>query len=254
MIDLTGKRALVSGAASGIGRAAAVRLAECGADVAGIDVDSAGLESLSNELDNASGRVHVAVVDVAVEDEVSTAVAEVHSQWGGIDIAVINAAVFLNGEDASVHQIDSAVWNRTLSTNLTGAFHLAKHTLALMVEQGSGSVILTGSPTGMLGVSPTFSAYSASKGGVHGLMRVLAVDYAPLGIRVNCVIPGFTDTAATKFIIEDDEAREGLLSIIPIGRPGTAREVSAVIAFLASDEASYVTGAFYHVDGGITAV
>lgn len=254
MIDLTGKRAIVSGAASGIGRAAAIRLAECGADVAGIDVDTEGLGDLQADLEGHPGRVHVASVDVADESQVSGVVAALSSQWGGLDIAVINAAVFLNGEDAPAHLLDAAVWNRTIAVNLTGAFLLAKHALAPMVAQGAGSVILIGSPTGMLGVSPTFDAYSASKGGVHGLMRVLAADYAPLGVRVNCVVPGFTDTASTAFIMENDDDREALVATIPLRRPGTPREVSAAIAFLACDEASYVTGSFYHVDGGITAI
>lgn len=254
MIDLTGKRAIVSGAASGIGRAAAVRLATCGADVVGVDLDETGLDSLSGELSAMPVRVHTSVVDVTDEESVRVAVDHVRSEWGGLDIAVINAAVFLNGQDAPAHQLESEVWNKTIAVNLTGAFHLAKHALAVMVENGSGSVILTGSPTGMLGVSPTFDAYSASKGGIHGLMRVLAADYAPLGIRVNCVVPGFTDTASTAFIMNDDEAREALVATIPLGRPGTAWEVSAAVAFLASDEASYVTGSFCHVDGGITAV
>ncbi len=254
MIDLTGKRAVVSGAASGIGRAAAIRLAECGADVAGLDIDGAGLESLEQELKQNQRGSRTLVVNITEEAEVASAITELTAAWGGLDIAVINAAVFLNGEDAPAHLLDSSVWDRTLAVNLTGAFLLAKYALGAMVENGSGSVILTGSPTGMLGVSPTFDAYSASKGGIHGLMRVMAADYAPLGIRVNCVIPGFTDTAATAFIMDNDADREALVATIPIGRPGTAREVSAAIAFLACDEASYVTGSFYHVDGRITAV
>jgi NAD(P)-dependent dehydrogenase (short-subunit alcohol dehydrogenase family) len=106
----------------------------------------------------------------------------------------------------------------------------------------------------MLGVSPTFDAYSSSKGGVHALMRVMARDYASDGIRVNAVIPGFTDTPSTGFIMADDEAREELLEVIPAGRPGRPEEVATVMAFLASDDTPYVTGSFYHCDGGITAV
>lgn len=251
---LPGKRALISGAASGIGAAAARVFADEGARVGLLDINRGALDRVADDIRQAGGEALVLVADVSEESEVSAAVATAVAEWGGLDAAVANAAVFLNGEDAPVHALDLAVWRRTIDINLTGAFLVAKYATRAMMDSGGGSVVFTGSATGMLGVSPGFDAYSASKGGIHGLMRVMAVDYAPHMIRVNAVIPGFTDTPSTAFIMGDDEERERLLNVIPIARPGKASEVAQVMAFLASDKTPYVTGSFYHCDGGITAV
>jgi NAD(P)-dependent dehydrogenase (short-subunit alcohol dehydrogenase family) len=151
------------------------------------------------------------------------------------------------------HELEAAVWRRTVDVNLTGAFLTCKHALRAMLAQGGGgSLVLTGSPTGLLGCAPGFSAYSASKAGVHGLMRVLAADYAGEGIRVNAVVPGFTDTPLVVGIDPEDRVR--LLASIPLGRQGAAEEVASMMVFLASDESRYCTGGFYMVDGGLTSV
>jgi len=251
---LSRKRVVISGAASGIGAAAAQLFAEEGARVGLLDINREGLDQVADEVRHAGGEPLVLAASVLEESEVSAAFASVVAEWGGLDAAVANAAVFLNGQDAPVHKLDLAVWQRTIDVNLTGAFLVAKYATRAMMESGGGSIVFTGSATGMLGVSPGFDAYSASKGGIHALMRVMAVDYAPYLIRVNAVIPGFTDTPSTAFLMSDDEAREKLLNVIPMDRPGKAAEVAQVMAFLASDRTSYVTGSFYHCDGGITAV
>lgn len=251
---LEGKRAIVSGAGSGIGRATAIKFADEGAKVGLLEINIEAVEQVEKEITERGGEALALPTDVTDEQQVAHAVEVVTDAWGGLDVVVCNAAVFLNGQDAPVHELDLEVWNRTIGTNLTGAFLVAKHGVRALRAGSGGSVIFTGSPTGMLGVSPTFDAYSASKGGVHGLMRVMAADYGREGIRVNAVVPGFTDTPSTAFIMADEEAQEGLLGVIPMGRPGRAEEVAAVMAFLASDEVPYVTGAFYHTDGGITAV
>ncbi len=251
---LDGKRAVISGAAKGIGAAAAGCFAREGARVALLDVDAAGLSKVAGSITDSGGEALILECDVSEEDQVASAMAKVTEAWGGLDAAVANAAIFLNGEDAPAHELELSVWRRTIDVNLTGAFLVAKHATKAMLVTGGGSIIFTGSATGMLGVSPGFDAYSASKGGVHGLMRVMAADYAPHGIRVNAVIPGFTDTPSTAFLMTDDDAREGLLNVIPMARPGRASEVAEVMAFLASDRTPYVTGSFYHCDGGITAV
>lgn len=123
-----------------------------------------------------------------------------------------------------------------------------------MLATGEASLILTGSPTGVAGVAPGFDAYSASKAGVHGLMRVLAADYAGDGIRVNAVIPGCTVTPLVENLTIDPPALASVIGRVPLGRQGTADEVAAMMVFLASDEARYATGAFFTVDGGMTAV
>lgn len=254
MQSLKDKYAIISGAASGIGRATAARFAAEGAAVVLLDVDEEGTRRLAAEINGKGGRALPIMTDVSNEQQVADAVSKAYETWGALTTVVCNAAVLLHDGDAPVHELELEVWERTIATNLTGAFLVAKHGVRALLECGGGSVIFSGSPTGMLGVSPGLDAYSASKGGVHGLMRVMAVDYAQTGIRVNAVVPGFTETPQTAFIRDDEGAMKSLLNVIPLGRPGKAEEVAAVMTFLASDEASYVTGAYFHVDGGITAI
>lgn len=250
---LAGKRAFVTGAGSGIGKAIALRFVLEGAQVALIDVDGQALHHVSSEAGGPEWAIAVRA-DVTSESEVKSAVVSAVAAFGGMDIVVANAGVQLFGQDAPAHELDIDVWRRTLDVNLTGAFLTCKHGIAALLDERQGSVILTGSPTGLVGRGRGFTAYSASKAGVHGLMRVLAGDYAARGIRVNAVIPGFTRTGLVGEILNDAERYQTLLSEIPLQRPGEGEDVSSVAAFLASDEAAYVTGAFYTVDGGLTAV
>jgi NAD(P)-dependent dehydrogenase (short-subunit alcohol dehydrogenase family) len=231
-----GKRAVVSGAAQGIGRATAERLVAEGAQVGLLDIEPADGVDL--------------VADVCDE----RAVAAAFERFGGpVDVVVANAGIQLT-EDAPAHELDLATWQRTLDVNLTGMFLVAKHGIRAMTPGGGGAVVFTGSPTGSYGMAPGLDAYSASKGGVHGLIRVMAADYARAGIRVNGVHPGFTETSMNSALLEDEEAVRELSARIPLGRAAKPEEVAAVIAFLASDEASYVTGAVWAVDGGWSAV
>jgi NAD(P)-dependent dehydrogenase (short-subunit alcohol dehydrogenase family) len=191
---------------------------------------------------------------VTDEVQVAAAVARAVGAWGGLDTVVANAAVQLFGQDDRADRLDAAVWRKTIDINLTGIFLACKHGIGAILASGGGSVVITGSPTGLYGLAPGFDAYSASKAGTLGLMRVMANDYAREGVRVNAVIPGFTDTPLVRAIIEDNEEVRRIVSTIPMGRPGRAEEVAAVMVFLASDEASYVTGASFAVDGGMTAI
>ena len=159
----------------------------------------------------------------------------------------------LFGADAPAGDLDLAVWRRTLDINLTGTFLTVKYAVRSMTGHG-GSVILTGSPTGITGGGRGFTAYSASKAGIHGLARVVAADYATAGIRVNVVVPGYTETPLVRAIAEDSDARSALLSTVPLGRAGTPQDVDGIMVFLASDESAYATGALFIVDGGATAV
>jgi NAD(P)-dependent dehydrogenase (short-subunit alcohol dehydrogenase family) len=240
---LSGKRAVITGAASGIGRAVAARFAAEGALVAGVDVAAC----------TAPG-VLALLADVSVEDEVAAAFEAATDAFDGLDIVVVNAGVQLFGLDSRVHELSVEAWDRTHAVNLRGAFLTAKHGVRALLANGGGSVICTGSPTGLYGHAATFTAYSASKAGVHGLARVIAAGYAKQGIRCNVVVPGLTATPLVSDILDDVDETSRTVAAVPMDRPGRPEEVAAVITFLASDEASYVTGALYTVDGGQTAI
>ena len=186
------------------------------------------------------------------EDQVAAAVERAVAEWGGLDVVVANAGVQLAGQDDRADRLSLEVWQRTIDINLTGVFLTCKHGLRALLATGGGSVVCTCSPTGQYGVAPGYDAYSSSKAGVYGLVRVMAADYAAEGIRVNGVIPGYTHTPMTNWVTPADA--ETLLRGIPLGRAGEPEEVAAVMAFLASDQAPYVTGAVWAADGGMTAV
>jgi NAD(P)-dependent dehydrogenase (short-subunit alcohol dehydrogenase family) len=249
-VRFAGRRALVTGAAHGIGRATAERLAREGARVAVVDIDGAAAQSAAAQL----GEHALALTaDVAEEDALAAAVRAAVEAYGGLDVVVANAATQLYGRDARADRLDHATWQRTLDVNLTGAFLTAKHGAKALLAAGGGAIVCTGSPAGHYGIAAGLDAYSASKAGVYGLVRVMAMDYAADGIRVNVVFPGITVTPMNRWWLDDPDERARTEASIPLGRAATPEEIAAVIAFLASDEASYVTGAAWTVDGGLTA-
>jgi NAD(P)-dependent dehydrogenase (short-subunit alcohol dehydrogenase family) len=245
---LEGKRCIVTGAGAGMGRAAALKFTAEGARVGLIDLDEEALARVAAEVGD-SGVVLQA--DVRDEEQVAAAVRGAVAAFGGLDVVLANAGVQLAGEDDRADRLDLAVWQRTIDINLTGIFLACKHGIGALLESGGGAVVCTCSPTGLFGCAPGYDAYSASKGGVAGLVRVLAADYAPQ-VRVNGVVPGYTDTPMTNWVTPEEH--EALLQTIPMRRAGRADEVAAVMAFLASDEASYTTGAIWAADGGMTAI
>jgi NAD(P)-dependent dehydrogenase (short-subunit alcohol dehydrogenase family)/DNA-binding FadR family transcriptional regulator len=251
---LEGRRAIVTGGGSGIGRAVAIRLAEDGAAVGVLDINIDAAQQVARRISD-SGRKSVALrVDVSAEEQVVNAVNQVTGEFGGLDIVIANAGVMLFGRDTVATELDLETWRTNIDVNLTGMFLTCKHGLRALLRNGGGSVVITGSPTGVLGCAPTYTAYSTSKAGTFGLMRILAADYVKHNIRVNAVMPGSTNSPLITTLLEDPGKRAEFLGKIPMGRAAEPREIANVIAFLASDEASFVTGAAWFADGGHSAI
>lgn len=249
---LQGRRALVTGAASGIGRASAVRLAGEGARVALLDVSETGLAETAQAI---GGAALVLPTDVSEESSVVAATRAVEHELGGLDVVLANAGIeLIDDGDARVDELELSAWQRTIDVNLTGVFLTCKHAIKLLLKGGGGSIICTASPASFYAAAPREHAYTASKGGIASLVRIMAADYASDRIRVNGVVPGFTNTPLNAPVLRDAAAVAEIVKTIPLGRAAEPEEVANVVLFLASDEAAYVTGAFFTVDGGMTAL
>jgi NAD(P)-dependent dehydrogenase (short-subunit alcohol dehydrogenase family) len=244
---LDGKTALITGAGSGIGRQVGLRFAAEGARVVFTDRDLDAARAAAAEAPEALGLE----MDIADEASVEAAFAALQGRDLQLDVVVANAGVQLFGQDAEVADLELDVWQRTIAVNLTGTFLTLKHGVRALLERG-GSIILTGSPTGVNGEGKTFTAYSSSKAGMHGMGRAVAAAYATRGIRVNTVVPGYTETPLVTAISGSPTDRADIVSRIPMGRPGRPEDVEGIMVYLASDESAYATGAIFTVDGGMT--
>lgn len=253
MALLEGKVAIITGAASGIGAAAARRFAAEGANVALLDVAAAGLASLEQEI--GAARSLVSVVDVADEEAVRSAVGATLERFGRLDVALLNVGVA--GLMAPIAQTPLAAFEQTLRINVCGAFNGLRHILPEMARRGGGSIVLTASTAGFRAGAPGRYGYVVSKHAVVGLMRAAAAEGARSGVRVNSVSPGGVDTPMTNSlatIVGEQKAREALEAFertIPLGRIAQPQEIADALLFFASDLSRYCTGTNLMVDGGL---
>ena len=251
---LKDKVSIITGGGAGIGRAIAMGYAREGARVVVADINAATGEATTAEILDGGGEALFVSTDVSRTADVQGMVTAAVEQYGKIDILVNNAAVQLFGQDARVHELTEAVWDRTHAINLRGSWLCSKYVIPEMLKQGGGVIINVSSPTGLSGCAPGYTAYSASKGGVFALTRVMAVDYARDNIRVNALVPGTTVTPLTEEVLLGDEAfYADRVALMPVGRLGKPEDVVGLAVFLASDEASFCVGGIYMVDGGMTA-
>ena len=248
MADLTGKVALVTGAASGIGAASALAFAEAGARVAACDRDLGGAEGTAKLIREAGGEACAVAVDVTDAGQVEAMVQTVVATFGRLDCAHNNAGV--TGASAPTADYDRSQWDLVLAVNLTGVFLCLQQELAAMLRSGGGSIVNTASFSGLVAV-PRIPAYVASKHGVIGLTKAAAVEYGRKGIRVNAVCPGSTRTPMVEGFSGGDAAvQEAMAAASPMRRLAEPEEIARTVVWLCSDEASFVNGHALAVDGG----
>jgi NAD(P)-dependent dehydrogenase (short-subunit alcohol dehydrogenase family) len=251
MSDFDHKIALVTGAGSGIGRATALVFAREGAAVACSDIDTESGEATVRMIEDLGGTASFVRADVSVGSDVEAMVQTVVERYGRLDVAHNNAGIGGLGKPIDGHSLSE--FERTMAINTKGVFHGMKYQIPQMLKQGGGAIVNTSSMMGLVGLAG-ISAYSASKHAVVGLTRSAALEYGSKGVRINCVCPGIIRTPINqKYWDEFPEAEKEWLSIEPIGRYGEPEEVAEVVAWMASDEASFMHGHALSVDGGATA-
>ncbi|HEX2891217.1 SDR family NAD(P)-dependent oxidoreductase [Vineibacter terrae] len=252
-----GKVALVSGAGSGIGRATALGFAARGAKVVVADIDAAKVEAVVGEVKAAGGIAAGIAADAASPAGIDAMIGGAVQAFGGLDILHNNAfgqPALPAGQSrlALTADIDEKVWLHTIELGLTGVFRATRRAIPELLKRGGGAIVNTASISGLF-ADYAIGAYNAAKAGVINLTRVTAIEYARRGIRVNCVCPGAIDTPLLRPSMALPGFADGTLGAIPMGRLGRPEEMANVVLFLASDLASYVTGAAIVADGGLTA-
>jgi NAD(P)-dependent dehydrogenase (short-subunit alcohol dehydrogenase family) len=244
---LVGKVAVVTGGASGIGKAMCERFAEEGASVAVVDLDEAAGSALASSIDGMFVRA-----DVTSGAEVEALYQAVAERFGGIDICCNNAGISPPDDD-SILETGLEAWDRVQQVNLTSVYLCCKHGLPHLLARGGGSIINTASFVAIMGAATSQISYTASKGGVLAMSRELGVQFARQGVRVNALCPGPVNTPLLQELFAKDPERAARRLVhIPMGRFGEAKEIAAAAAFLASDDASFITASTFLVDGGIS--
>lgn len=248
MERLKGKNVLVTGASSGIGQAIAIRFAKEGANVAvNYFRGKEGADTTVSQMP--AGQGFTVQADVSDEAQVKAMFADVTAKLGGLDVLVNNAGI---QKPCPSHEVEMSDFDRILGVNLRGPFLCAREAIRVFLKQGKGGVVLNNSSVHEVIPKPKYVSYSITKGGMENMTRSLALEYADRGIRVNAVGPGAIVTPINLAWINNDKARGEVESHIPMGRAGASDEIAAVFAFLASDEASYITGQTIFACGGLT--
>jgi NAD(P)-dependent dehydrogenase (short-subunit alcohol dehydrogenase family) len=249
---LENKVAIITGAGSGIGREAALIFAREGARVVIGDVNDQGGQQTVADIEAAGGQALYRHTDVSRAADVEALVQAAEDTYGKLDIIFNNAGIFPDA-DGSVTETTEEVWDLVMRVNLKGVFFGCKHAIPALQRAGGGSIINVASFVALIGAAAPQIAYTASKGGVLSMTREIAVEFARQNIRANAICPGPVDTPLLQSILSDPVKRERRLVHIPVGRFAQAREIANAALWLASDEASYVNGSTFTVDGGITA-
>jgi NAD(P)-dependent dehydrogenase (short-subunit alcohol dehydrogenase family) len=249
---LEGKVALITGAASGMGKLAAELFAREGASVVVADMADAAGEATAEGIRVAGGEAAYVHADVSSFADCQEMVGEAVERFGGLHVLYNNAGIFPD-DDGSVTETSEETWDRVMRINLKGVFLGCKAGIPAMLESGGGSIINVASFVALMGAATPQIAYTASKGGVLSMTREIAVEFARKGVRANALCPGPIETPLLAPLLADPARRERRLVHIPIGRFGQPHEVANAALFLASDESSLVTGATFVVDGGVTA-
>ena len=244
-MNLTDKKAIVTGAAQGIGKTIALQLAGQGADVVVADINRGGLDLVVAEIEALGRRALAIAMDVSNLAQCEDMVKETVQEMGRIDILVNNAGIT---RDTLLLRMKEEQWDQVMQVNVKGTFNCTKAAIRTMFKQKYGRIIQISSVTGVMG-NPGQANYSASKAAVIGFAKAVAREYAHCGITVNAVAPGFIQTAMTDAIPEKE--REAMIAQIPVRKLGTPEDVAAAVSFLALDESGYITGQVIHVNGGL---
>jgi NAD(P)-dependent dehydrogenase (short-subunit alcohol dehydrogenase family) len=244
-----GKVAIVFGAGSGIGAAVSRQLGAEGAEVVVADLNAEAARDIAAEIRSSGGKALDIAVDVADSDAVQKSIEFTVETCGGLDLAVNSAGLSGARKPTADYSIDD--WHKVMNVNLDGVFHCMKYEISAMQNRGGGAIVNISSVLGSVGL-PTACAYTAAKHAIVGLTKVAAMEYARMGIRINAVGPGWIDTPLLMEYQEEATVRR-MLMLQPIGRRGKPEEVSALVCFLLSSQASFITGSYHLVDGAYTA-
>ncbi|MGE0821806.1 MAG: SDR family NAD(P)-dependent oxidoreductase [Candidatus Binatia bacterium] len=248
---LEGKIALITGAGSGQGQEAAILFAQEGAQVVATDINDDGVKETVDKVKAAGGEAVGRRIDVLDAEQVQDGVAFAVQTYGALHVLYNNAGVYLRGKDGPVTRVTDDIWDLTLNVNLKGMYLGCKYAIPEMIKAGGGAIVNTASAAGLMGSN--FHAYSASKGGMIALSRSIATTYAAQNVRSNVICPGFIETPMTAEISGSQRLLQAYLENTPLHRAGRSIDVAYMALYLASDEAAFVTGGVFVVDGGVTA-